>query len=122
MPNWCECDLRIEGPTAKVEEFLEFAKGEESCLDFSRFIPYPEHFAELDRAAAEWAERNPPPWSEEAFKTRPTDGYNQGGCEWCVRNWGTKWNACRVSTSPNLFDWCDEGGRLALVEINFSTA
>ena len=21
-------------------------------------------------------------------------GYNSGGYEWCVRRWGTKWNAC----------------------------
>src|SRR5262249_32105646 len=47
VPNWCDCDLRIEGPKAKVDEFLLFAKGEEGCFDFERFVPYPAHFAEL---------------------------------------------------------------------------
>ena len=26
MPNWCECDLRVEGNKAEIEKFKEAAK------------------------------------------------------------------------------------------------
>jgi hypothetical protein len=121
MPNWCECDLRIEGPRVRVEEFLKFAEGEGRGLDFNRLIPYPEHFAELDRAAVEWERKNPPPWSEEVFRTRPRDGYNQGGYEWCIKHWGTKWNTYNVSQS--LYEPYSVSSVDGLeVEINFDTA
>src|SRR3954469_22023889 len=60
MPNWCECDLEISGPTATVRQFLEFAKGGEgdeqyqggpSPFDFNRFIPYPREWGRMDREA-----------------------------------------------------------------------
>jgi hypothetical protein len=25
------------------------------------------------------------------------DGFNSGGYEWCIANWGTKWGCCEVS-------------------------
>ena len=53
MPNWCENDLAVEGPTEVIEEFLKFAAGE-SPFDFDRFIPYPEEFRRLDEAAEAW--------------------------------------------------------------------
>ena len=53
MPNWCENDLTVEGPTEVIEEFLKFAAGE-SPFDFDRFIPYPEEFRRLDEAAEAW--------------------------------------------------------------------
>jgi len=28
------------------------------------------------------------------------DGYNSGGYEWCVENWGTKWGFYDVQTAP----------------------
>lgn len=112
MPNWTECDLYIEGRKERVEQFLAFAKGEDSPFDFNRFIPYPERFARLDRAAEAW-EKLPP----ETRGRRPRDGYNPRGYQWCVLNWGTKWNACRVRVgAPEC--WGDD----ASVEINFETA
>jgi len=114
MPNWCECDLPVEGPLSKVEEFLRFARGPEVVLDFNRFLPNPEHFQELDRKAAEWdAER---PGESEG---RPTDGYNQGGYEWCMASWGTKWNA----SNPELNEEEDQRGTACRsVDITFATA
>jgi len=49
MPNWCECDLYVEGASAKIDEFLQLVKSEESDFDFDRLIPYPEHFKKLYR-------------------------------------------------------------------------
>src|SRR5262245_5495863 len=114
MPNWCECDLTVEGPREVVEAFLEAVKGENGLLDFERLIPYPLRFAELDRIAREW-DKQP---EEVRRKTeRPKDGYNQGGYEWCVENWGTKWNAHEVTVEgPSCW------GESATAELSFSTA
>jgi hypothetical protein len=97
MPNHCERDLAIEGTKAEVERFLEFAKGENGEFDFNRFLPYPEPYSRLDAEARRWHEAHKDDkdmnarWSE-----RPKDGFNSGGHEWCVKNWGTKWNAYRI--------------------------
>jgi hypothetical protein len=113
MPNWCECDLFIEGPSAKIDEFLRLVKTEQSEFDFDRLIPYPEHFKKQDDLAAEWDRLHPPPRTGEIWKERPKDGYNQGGYEWCIESWGTKWNASRIQIDRNHPEH---------VEINFDTA
>lgn len=102
MPNWCECDLEVEGPADRVAAFLEFAKGTEdreiTPFDFNRFIPYPDEYRRMDAEYAAWAAHKP--WAERTPEERanpPKDGFNSGGYEWCIENWGTKWNACRVA-------------------------
>jgi hypothetical protein len=92
VPNWCQCYLTVTGSRARVEEFWAFARGEETPFDFNRFIPYPEEYARADRKRLAW-ERDPGP---KPWWRPPRDGYNAGGYEWCVANWGTKWNAQRV--------------------------
>lgn len=92
MPNWCECDLMVEGPAETIAEFLKAVRGENGAVDFDRIIPYPEKYKEMDRFAAAW---DTLPAEEKARTERLRDGYNSGGYEWCVENWGTKWSACR---------------------------
>jgi hypothetical protein len=117
MPNWCENDLMVEGPKAVVEEFLQFAAGE-SAFDFNRFIPYPEEFRRLDEAVEAWdgehAGRPDYDW-----RARPKDGFNSGGHEWRVRNWGTKWPAFHVEVEEpvNGYD-----GKTLEVTFHFDTA
>ena len=116
MPNWCENDLRVEGPKEVLEEFLRFAAGE-SRFDFNRFIPYPEEFRRRDEIAAAWDrkhETQPYDW-----RLRPKDGFNSGGYEWCVRHWGTKWPACRVEVEGPVTG--DDGTTLE-VTYHFDTA
>lgn len=97
-------------------------KSDKGPFDFNRIVPYPEHFRELDRIASEWHEQNPRPWSPELQASRPKDGYNQGGYEWCLENWGTKWNASCVSLG-DLETWrAGDGTERAVVEVHFSTA
>jgi hypothetical protein len=72
----------------------------ESCdlarhkFDFNRIIPYPSEFKDRDYAARflsrEEFEVLYPPEKGNKFTS---DGYNSGGYEWCLANWGTKWNA-----------------------------
>lgn len=112
MPNHVECDLYVEGPPEQLRAFLQQMKSDESELDFNRLIPYPEKYKKLDDIAAQWDESHKYDTTIPR-QQRPKDGYNQGGYEWCIEHWGTKWNSYKVSVTE---DACD------LVEINFRTA
>lgn len=96
MPNWCENDLFIVGKKAEIETLLwDYCKSNSGgirCLDFDKVIPYPQEFKDLDDAAEKWKEEHDGKWIG-----APKDGFNSGGCEWCIGNWGTKWNADPVS-------------------------
>ena len=116
MPNWCDCDLTIEGPRDRLEQFLCEVVSEQSLFDFARVVPYPDQFRELDRLATEW-EKKPP---EERIGPPPTDGFNQGGYEWRIENWGTKWPARGVSLDRD--QWPDLEGSSSRVSFHFSTA
>lgn len=88
MPNHCESDLRVNGPKTEVERFFETLRGDKGALDADKIIPYPEHFKELDAKA-----------KAHTFRTGEhiADGYNSGGYEWCISNWGTKWGMYNFS-------------------------
>lgn len=86
MPNWCYCELSIVGPIEERNRFKKLAEGDKGGLDFNSFIPYPEPFKTMDEISRKLRKAEVP--SNEI----PRDGFNSGGYEWCVRNWGTKWN------------------------------
>jgi hypothetical protein len=116
LPNWCENELRVFAKNNKGEEeiaeFKEWIKKE--TFDFAKIIPYPQKFADTDRKAREWEENankfakenGAENWYKlgeektkefiEANGQQPKDGYNQGGYDWCIENWGTKWGAHEV--------------------------
>lgn len=87
MPNHCETDLTLKGKPALVAKVLAAHFKESGELNCDSVIPYPAHLKALDEAAAAW-DKFPQP---KDWKDRPKDGFNQGGYEWCVSNWGTKW-------------------------------
>lgn len=117
MPNWCECDLVVEGPEADLAKFVEAAReknpaeGEQpDVLSAASFIPYPKKFRDIDEAAAKWeAEYGGKPDTD--WQQRPKDGFNSGGYEWCIQHWGTKWGICRPTVtdeSPTLMAYTFE--------------
>ena len=101
MPNHCSNILKIKGKQEDLAKFKKLAaaisteydsitgkaKKEKTIMDFNKFIPYPKKYKDLDKAAAKYQREHP-----NAFDA-PKDGYNSGGYEWCINNWGTKWNA-----------------------------
>lgn len=128
MPNWCENELTVSGPAAAVAAFVADAKGtphdhdRELAIDFNRFIPYPQQFIDLDLAARKRrAELDAMPAAARAQlpieQRQPKDGYNQGGYQWCVQHWGTKWNAADVSLKVEAM-----GHGWQKATFNFSTA
>ena len=86
MPNYCKNILIVNGPSELIDGFARHVTGEYGNFDFNTVMPYPSHFKAMDDSCAK-ADKD---------GTRlhgMKDGYNSGGYEWCVRNWGTKWNA-----------------------------
>lgn len=109
MPNHCEGELTVTGPSDEVKRFRELHG--EALLDANKVIPYPERFREQDRKAEAHNKAKKP--EDHHMK----DGFNSGGCEWCINNWGTKWGFYDVVL-------LDEGhyGDEARVRLGFSTA
>ena len=131
MPNFCENELRVSGNSAEVEKFKEFCKGkvdfygeplekdaEERILDFNNFVPYPKKFIDMDKYSKEIAELRTKLEAGQKLsqdeqdklvmagldgKDKGGDGYNNGGYNWCICNWGTKWNACHIDNG-----WIEE--------------
>lgn len=93
MPNYCENDLTITGPAVDIERFT--ADG----LSFETAIPYPAQFRALDDARKAHAAQFEPEHPDRHYCSDcPKDGYNQGGYDWCIANWGVKWDISARST------------------------
>jgi len=115
MPNWVSCDLKVMGGKAELEKFKAFAKSKNELIDFNKFIPYPKKYIIQDNLSRK-RDKMIRDMRDEISKNKKlgefekekiismisanypyiTDGYNQGGYDWCVENWGTKWNVYGV--------------------------
>jgi len=125
MPNWCDNDLWIravgKNKEQQLREFATFAQSPEGHIEFNNFVPYPARFTRMDKIVEElntlWndmrdesgIDRKTNPTAYEAwYKDHPppglSDGYNSGGYEWCVENWGTKWGACQAKLSKDEYE------------------
>lgn len=75
MPNYCYNFIEVSGPATDLKKMIDLVKGEGkgNNLDFNKIIPYPKEYADRDKNSDRW------------------EGFNNGGYNWCVQNWGTKW-------------------------------
>lgn len=96
MPNHIDSSLYVAGDIKTIDKMLERYNGEVP-IDANKVIPYPQEFAEADKASEEAHERarKGEITFEEAYKVK--DGFNHGGYGWCVENWGTKWGMYEFS-------------------------
>ena len=95
MPNWCSNEVSIiaenEEGTEELKQFIkdcftEEEEGDEKPLvDFEKVIPYPDSAPPKYPQAINIEEQMKHPFSK---------WYNDFGYDWCIENWGTKWNAC----------------------------
>ena len=95
MPNWCQNELSVSSKKpVYIDNFIKFVKSDEDeeVFDFNKIIPYPKKYADADKAQAEW--RKIPGNENKYGGLEVPDGFNHGGYDWCLKNWGTKWNAC----------------------------
>lgn len=78
MPNYCMNELTITGEKQTLDRIVK-RHTKEMNLDFDSIIPYPQVCRDKDK------ELQAESGFEHAFSK---EGYN-----WCVENWGTKWNS-----------------------------
>ena len=113
MPNHCHNDLWITGPDEDVAKLLAHVGADkaEPEFDFDKIIAYPEPFRAMDEDF--------PHWTDPTITDRKAaiavymakwgtdkDGFNIGGYDWCVQNWGTKWNAYTIERRDYDGDVC----------------
>lgn len=119
MPNWCSGTLLITGPAADIKRFKDRASKGRKILNENSFIPYPSKFKKLDQIAIKITDKrnkliekliSQDKESEVAWKEATEqipfikDGFNQGGHDWCIEHWGTKWGFC----DPEITDESSE--------------
>jgi hypothetical protein len=103
MPNWCHESLSISGKPPEVQRFKEFAQIGDNVIDEEQFIPYPKEYREADIRYYGSYGKCKPIITNLPGAPAVTDGFNNGGEEWCCDNWGSKWGICepeRVDLSP----------------------
>jgi hypothetical protein len=88
MPNHVDCKIRVHGRPQKIKDFLLAVNGgPETPIDANLIIPYPKKYARQDAKAAAHNKKVQKTGKGKWMK----DGYNSGGYQWCIDNWGTKW-------------------------------
>ena len=75
MPNWVTNKISFYGEQKNIDKILELIKGEETCIDFEKIIPMPEHIFRGNLGPDE----------------RKIYGKNNW-YDWSNYHWGTKWN------------------------------
>ena len=113
MPNWCQNRLTVEGKKKEVEEFVEFVKNknaedqDEQIFDFNNILSCPEVYEKKYNSILDY-------WIEIGWLPKDVDTelsnflkgeYTTTRLDWCVENWGTKWNAVDVDlnlTKPDI--------------------
>jgi len=110
MPNWTQNEVQIFGDQQKMELFKKSVESKERKFDFEVIVPKPKVLANVESVIIE---KNKVKVEAENITGDLKEMMLKGGCsgdeektfpnkcwyEWCLHNWGTKWNACRVELS-----------------------
>tara|TARA_B100001094_G_scaffold329334_1_gene391841 strand:- start:3070 stop:3666 length:597 start_codon:yes stop_codon:yes gene_type:complete len=78
MPNWCNNNISIVGPKAKVDKLIDGARKGEFV---NTLYPMPKKLQDTESSSD----------SEKMAKQPTVDGHNNW-YDWRVDNWGTKWD------------------------------
>lgn len=117
IPNYVYSTLSLNGSKNDIKKFR--AKFEaEGELKANKVIPYPRDLELLDMKSngeklTKEDEIELTLIALEGKYDMSKDGFNQGGYDWSVKNWGTKWGFCDCETE----EVCDD-----FVNYSFSTA
>ena len=114
MPNYCNNVVEIRGPVAQVKALVDHR------LDFQKIHPYPP---ELDIVAGRsGADDSPEQIQLVAAEKSNLKKYGyKNWYDWCVSEWGTKWNAGGSDNADMQIDF-DEDGDDSIALFQFDTA
>jgi len=107
MPNWCDNRISITGPNALINKISMTVNAEEGILNVINPIP-----AEL-KDSVSGSESAKPDWQKKQSKELIKKYGYDNWYDWCLNNWGTKWDACDVE-----IDYYDD----SQIEMRFNTA
>jgi hypothetical protein len=114
MPNYCNNVVEIQGPQHILKTLVDHK------LDFQKIHPYPP---ELDiTAGREGADDSP---EQRALVAAEESNLEKHGYknwyDWCVANWGTKWNAGGDNDAMQV-DYDEDVGNQGIALFQFDTA
>ena len=114
MPNYCNNVVEIRGPVKQVKALVDHR------LDFMKIYPYPK---DLDIVAGRsGADDSPEQIQLVAAEKSNLKKYGyKNWYDWCVSEWGTKWNAGGSDNADMQIDW-DEDGDNSIALFQFDTA
>ena len=114
MPNYCNNVVEIRGPVKVVKALVDHK------LDFQKIHPYPP---ELDiTAGREGADDSPEQKALVAAEESNLKKYGyKNWYDWCVNNWGTKWNAGGDNDAMQV-DFDEDVGNQGIALFQFDTA
>ena len=114
MPNYCNNVVEIRGPQAQVKALVDHR------LDFQKIHPYPP---ELDIVAGRsGADDSPEQIALVAAEESNLKKYGyKNWYDWCVNNWGTKWNAGGDNDAMQV-DYDEDQGDQGIALFQFDTA
>ena len=104
MPNWCNNNISISGPTETIKQLWEDANVDDTYGLLNAIKPMPEALKDTVKGTGEE--------QQEVW----VDGCNNW-YDWSVKNWGTKWD---VSTEG--LEFTDNGDGTAMSEGWFDSA
>ena len=98
MPNWTQNEVQIFGDQQKMELFKKSVESKELKFDFEVIVPKPKVLENVESFLVK--KNKDMGWASNLHNTcDPKTFPNKCWYEWCIHNWGTKWNACRVELS-----------------------
>ena len=114
MPNYCSNVVEIQGPQHILKTLVDHK------LDFQKIHPYPP---ELDiTAGREGADDSPEQKALVAAEESNLKKYGyKNWYDWCVNNWGTKWNAGGDNDAMQV-DYDEDVGNQGIALFQFDTA
>lgn len=96
MPNWCYNHLEISGPEESLHKFynLLLENAEKRIKELKEPVLMKEEYISLLETFLP---------ASDYF--RSLEGFNNGGIEWCVMNWGCKWSERPLSSHLEKEEW-----------------
>lgn len=92
MPNWVQNEVRVTGEEKDISAFLTFVGSKESDFDFNQIMPMPTELKKTVKGADDMI----PAWQKQNSKLLIAEFGDDNWFDWCINNWGCKWNADEV--------------------------
>jgi hypothetical protein len=106
MPNWTQNEVQIFGDQQKMDIFKKSVESKTRKFDFELIVPFPRVVKNVSsfieqKNLEEKHKKNMPKEFVKGLLGNDDQKLFPNKCwyEWCIHNWGTKWNACEVSLS-----------------------